>query len=173
LNKSNKVIIAGWVILLLAGCASRAKGQFVNLNLKVESKVTTKRTHPLHFKSVNVNSGHQSINWGSARMGTFHITALKHQSLLIRLDKPRFLYHEGAAFGSVIPVQLHVRYSYASHEPDDAVLLRSTPVVITLHTGHSAGPWRTVYLFIYGSLRIENVPAGIYSNKMVITLAYL
>jgi hypothetical protein len=161
------------MFLLLAGGVSRAEGQFVDLNLKVDSKVSTATTHPLHFKAVDINSGHEVIHWGSARMGTLHITAPKDQALLITLDKPTVLRHRNPAIERVIPVRLYVRYSYLLQKPDEAIPLRRSPAIITLHSERHPGPWRTIYIFINGSMNVGNIPAGIYANRMVITLAYL
>jgi len=166
-----KKIFAG--ALFIFGFATTIRAQFIDLNLNIDSKLTASTEQPLDFGTLATNSGRQAIDFGSLNMGIFSITALKNEILLINLNKPHELYHENPATKETIPIELLSRYGYAEHNYQNTYKLSNTSSIIKVNPNSEPGPWNTIYIFMYGSVNIGNVPDGVYSNDIVLNVEYL
>jgi len=147
--------------------------QFIDLNLNIDSKLTASTEQPLDFGTLTTNSGRQAIDLGSLKMGIFSITALEHELLLVNLDKPRELHNENNAVKATIPIRLFSRYGYSSRKYRDSYPLSETTNTIKVQPNPDPGPWNTIYIFMYGSINIGDIPDGVYSNNIVLDVEYL
>lgn len=163
------------LIASLLGCivAVPSYAQFIDLHLNVDSKLTANTKQPLHFGTLSTNSGKESIDLGSINMGVFSITGLENQLLLVTLKKPDKLYNENSAIKATIPIRLFTRYGYSAQDYHDSYVLPASTSKIKVKPNPEPGPWNTIYIFIYGSINIGNIPNGVYSNDIVLNVEYL
>lgn len=169
----NKLLVA---LLFALGCLilpQLTNAQFIDLQLEVDSEVTTSTEQPLDFGTLTTNTGHSAIGLGSIKMGVFSISALENQVLLVTLDKPTELHHANPAIEDVVPLELHARFGYSSQDYQSSYPLAETTTNIKVETNPEPGPWNTIYLFIYGSVNIGNIPDGLYSNDIVLDVEYI
>lgn len=147
--------------------------QFIDLQLDIESKVTAQTEQALDFGTLATNSGRRMIEFGGIDMGVFSISALENQILLITLDKPDELRHNNPAIENTIPLQLFSRYGYSSQNYRDSRPLPETISSIKVESNPEPGPWNNLYIFMYGSVDIGDVPDGIYTNQIILNLEYI
>jgi len=172
MSKPINILKSAAIGILLAGMvAMPASAQFLQLNLHVDSHLSVKESRLLKFKSMPVNSGQQAIEWGSVNMGTLSISVLQYQALYVKFDKPRVL-HNVNNDNVTIPDELHARYGYSRRDYKKAQALPDKSV-LTVQPNGGGSPWSSIYFFLYGSLNVQDIPAGIYTNHMVLTINYL
>lgn len=166
------------VVSLILGCGlcltpQESNAQFIDLTLEIDSEITARTEQPLNFGTLSTNSGRRSINLGSINMGIFSITALENQVLLVNMNKPKQLQHDNPAINDIVPIQLFSRYGYSPQNFQDSMPLAEGTGTIKVDTNPDPGPWNTIYLFIYGSINIGNIPNGIYANSIVLNVEYI
>lgn len=162
-------------VLTLTFCllSLTAQAQFLDLNLEIDSRLSTATDQQLTFMPQKINSGQNSIDLGSNNMGIFRITALEQQVLLLDLSLPDSLDHLNPAVKSKVPVELEIRYGYSSEEYDDSDYLSPGLTCINVRPDSGYGPWRAVYIFIYGSFDTQGIPPGTYMQDIVLTMEYI
>lgn len=164
-------------LVLLVGLSfaapAAANGQFMDLELRVNSKLSANTERPLHFGTLMPNSGRAEITLGSVNMGVFSVRALESQLLLVTLDKPDELYHDNPAVEETIPLELLSRYGYSAQNYQDSYPLPKASTSIRIAPTPGPGPWSMLYIFIYGSIDIGNVPEGTYDNEIVLSVEYI
>lgn len=170
---TKKVIL---FILLFGGSVflpEITNAQFIDLRLEIDSEITAQTERTLDFGTLSTNSGRRMIEFGSINMGIFSITGLENQMLLVTLDKPDALRHENPTVKDVIPLQLFARYGYSFQNYQTSRPLPETISSIKVEPNSDPSPWNTIYIFMYGSVDIGNVPQGTYSNQIVLSVEYL
>lgn len=161
-------------LLPLAGVIPHAaSAQFIDLTLEIDSRLSAQTEQMLSFGTLNTNSGSKVIELGDMGMGIFKITALETQLLLISLNKPKALYHQNPAVKANVPVQLSASYGYSAENYQNAVNFQSSSQIVTVKTDPEYGLWNTIYIFMYGVITIPDIPTGIYSNDIVLSVQYL
>ena len=160
-------------ILCIGSLPNTGHAQFIDLQLNIDSKLTSSTQQQLEFGTMVTNSGWQTIELGSLNMGIFSITGLENQTLLIDLQKPDQLLHDNPAIERTVPLQLFARYGYSAQEYQDSTPLTGNTARIKVDPNPNPGPWNTIYLFIYGSVDIGNIPEGMYSNEIVLNIEYM
>lgn len=162
-------------LLFALGCLipRYTNAQFIDLQLEVDSKVTTSTEQALDFGTLTTNTGRRAIGLGSINMGVFSISALENQILLVTLDKPTELRHDNPAIDDVVPLELFARYGYSSQNYQDSYPLPEATSNIKVESNPEPGPWNTIYLFIYGSVNIGNIPDGVYTNDIILDVEYI
>lgn len=163
----------GAILCLISCLTAPVYAQFIDLNLDVNSKLTASTEQMLDFGTLVTNSGRKSIEFSSLKMGIFSITALENEVLLINLEKPDKLQNENPSIKDRIPLNLLSRYGYSSRNYQETYDLSEATSIIKVKEDPEPGPWNTVYIFIYGSINIGNVPDGVYSNEVVLDVEYL
>lgn len=158
-------------ILLLFPSITRS--QFLDLRLDVDSELTASTEQPLNFGTLTTNSGQRHIKLGSMNMGIFSITALEHQLLLVTLDKPDVLRHDNPAIDATVPLTLYTRYNFSSKDYQTAKPLPEATSYLKVKSNPDPGPWNTIYIFMYGSVDIGDIPDGVYSNEIVLNVEYI
>ncbi|HKK46732.1 MAG TPA: hypothetical protein VJ964_14495 [Balneolaceae bacterium] len=161
------------ILLLVLGFSATIRAQFIDLHLNINSKLTASTVRPLDFGTLTTNSGRKAINFGSSKMGIFSITALENEVLLVTLLKPDKLHNENAAIKDTIPMELFSRYGYIAQNYQNSFRLTQTSSIIKVKPNPDPTPWNTIYIYMYGSVNIGNVPDGIYSNNIVLDVEYL
>lgn len=176
---SNSSDIASFCVLtivfvsLMLVTAQPTAAQFIDLRLDVDSELTASTEQPLDFGTLTTNSGRRMIDLGSMNMGVFSITALENQLLLVTLNKPDVLQHDNPAIKDTIPLNLFARYGFSYENYQGSTSLPEETNYIKVETNPELGPWNTVYIFMYGSINIGNVPDGVYSNEVVLNVEYI
>lgn len=163
-------IIFGLGFLILP---QHINAQFIDLQLEVDPEITTSTEQPLDFGTLTTNTGRRAIGLGSINMGIFSISALENQILLVTLDKPEELIHNNPAIQDIVPLDLYARYGYSSQNYQDSYPLPEVTNSIKVESNPEPGPWNTIYLFIYGSVNIGNIPDGVYTNEIVLDVEYI
>lgn len=161
------------VLLLHMASAGSAAAQFIDINLEIDSRISASTDQVLTFESQKVNSGQYVIDLGSSNMGVFRITALEQQLLLIGLDIPHRLQHINPLITETIPAELQMRYGYSPDEYDDSYPLAPGITHINVKPDSGYGPWRAIYIFIYGAFDTRNIQSGIYTGNITLKLEYL
>ncbi len=106
-------------------------------------------------------------------MGIFSITALENQILLVTLDKPTELRHENPGIDDIIPMELSSRYAYAARNYENSYPMSQTVSNIKVNSNSDSSPWNSIYIFIYGSVEVGNIPDGTYANEIVLNVVYM
>lgn len=166
-------LATAFFLFILVAIPLCTQGQFIDLRLRIDSELTATTEQQLSFGKLPSNSGRKSIELGSLNMGVFSITGLEKQRLLIDLQKPDQLIHDNPAIEETVPLQLFARYAYTAQGYDGSVPLTESTNSIKIKSNPDPGPWNTIYLFIYGSVDIGNVPDGVYSNQIVLNVEYI
>lgn len=164
-------LFLGITIIFLAAAPGYA--QFLNLELEIDAKLTAQTEQSLNFGTLQTNSGHQNISFGSTNMGIFSITALENQVLLITIDKPTHLNHSNPSIEDQIPLNIFTRYGYSAQDFQNSQQLIQSTQSLQVETNPEPGPWNSIYLFIYGSVDIGNISEGVYSNNIVLDVQYI
>jgi len=160
-------------VLLIFCSLFSATAQFINLQLEVDSKLTATTERPLDFGTIATNSGQRNIDLGSINMGVFSITALEKQLLLIKLGKPNYLRHDNPAIKDTVPLDLFARYGYDSQNYNDSAPLPEETNNIKVEYNSDPGPWNTIYIFMYGSITVDDISDGVYSNNIILNVEYI
>jgi hypothetical protein len=152
--------------------------QFINLQLKIEPELSATVEQNLDFGTVVTNSGEKFINLGDLSMGVFSIKAINTQSLYIELNAPDYLVNTNPLQNSRIPLNLNI--SYNNMGIDDAS--SSTPMddnsiyvkVYEESDGNiiNQDVWQIMYLYVYGSINVGNIPNGDYYGEVVLYVDY-
>ena len=167
----------GFVLLILFSFVSihDGYGQFVNVEINIEPRVNTTVEQSLNFGQAVVGSGLVEIPIGSPNMGIFQIRALRAQQLLLSVEVDDDLVHESPNIDARIP--LNLRASVTNVGLND--YRQSIPMSSTLQTLIVNPPpqapeavWSSIFVYVYGSLNISNVPVGTYRGQVLLTIIY-
>jgi hypothetical protein len=169
----NTFTVACLLILSLFVVPHNAHAQFIDVSLNVDSKLTASTERALDFGTLTANSGRQTIQLGSPNMGIFSITALENEMLLVTLTKPTQLRHEDAGIGRVVPLELVARYGYSLQNIQNSSLLPEAVSKIKVEPNTDPSPWNNIYIFIYGTVNIGNIPDGNYYNDIILNVEYI
>lgn len=161
------------VVILFFVSARTARAQFIDLQLDIDPKITAQTERPLNFGTLMTNSGRRMVELGSLNMGIFSITALENQMLLLTLDKPAELRHDNPAIDDIIPLELFSRYGYSTQNYENSYPLPDATSSIKVEPNSEPGPWNSIYIFMYGTIEIGDVPDGTYSNEIVLSVEYI
>jgi hypothetical protein len=165
------------IILFNLGITAAVSAQFINLRLTVEPELRATVIQPLDFGTQITNSGRTSIELGDANMGIFSVRAYHTQNIFIDLQYPDALENNEPGVTADIPLELGM--SFNNSGTDNAQ--NSTPlplneglVSITQNTTPEtdADVWKQMYIYVYGSIVIGNIPNGIYTGDIILNLDY-
>ena len=167
---------AVWLVLFLSLTTfvpRKATSQFLDLQLQVESRLTATTERPLNFGVLSSNTGTVQIELGDVNMGIFSVTALERQILLVELNTPDQLNHDNPAIDEPIPLNLNARYGYSTQNVANSYPLAEATNTLRVATNPDPGPWNTLYIFVFGSITIGEVPDGMYSNRILLNVEYI
>ena len=173
--KHSAYILLSFLILLIA--TSTTSAQFINLRLTIEPELRATVIQPLNFGTQVTNSGRTEIQLGDANMGIFSIRAFHTQNIYIELQYPEALENNEPRITANIPLELGMAYNNSgSDNPQNSTTLPLNEglVSITQNTTpeQEAEVWKQMYIYVYGSIVIGNIPNGIYTGDIILTLDY-
>lgn len=173
-NKPHTGHVAGIAIFVIMACLPTIlSAQFVQLRLDIKPKTTINARQMLNFGSFPVNSGTTTINLGDPNMGVFNMRAIKYQTLLIGYNKPSRLNHRNAAIEAHLPLQLDIDFGYSNDRFNDTSTLSESLQMITVKENNDKSFWNMLYVFLYGSVTVGDVPTGRYTNDVLINIHYM
>ncbi len=171
----NCKVISFFFILFLFH-AKVLTAQFINLQIQVESEISTTVEQDLDFGSLVSNVGEQTIELGDVRMGIFSIRAYHTQTIFVQLNTPEFLSHPNPAVSENIPLYLNVAYNNSGvNDSNRSIPLQGNSGYIEMSpstTTRTNDIWKIFYLYIYGYIDIGNIPNGEYSGSVQLVVAY-
>lgn len=150
--------------------------QFINLQIQVESEISTTVEQNLNFGSLVTNVGQQSIDLGDVNMGIFSVRAFHTQNIFIELHTPDFLRHPNPAISENIPINLNVAYNNSgTNNSDRATPLEGNSGFVDMNpsvTNDENDIWKILYLYVYGYIDIGNIPNGEYTGSVQLVVGY-
>lgn len=165
------------IILFILGIPSAASAQFINLRLTIEPELRATVVQPLDFGTQITNSGRTTIELGDANMGIFSVRAYHTQNIYIDLQYPEALENNAPGVVADIPLELGMSFNNTGTEnPQNStpLPLNEGLVSITQNTTPEteADVWKQMYIYVYGSIVIGNIPNGIYTGDIILNLDY-
>ena len=165
------------IICIFLGSTSNLAAQFINLRLTVEPELRATVVQPLDFGTQITNSGRTTIELGDANMGIFSVRAYHTQNIYIDLQYPDALENNEAGIAADIPLVLGMSFNNTGTEnPQNStpLPLNEGLVSITQNTTPEteADVWKQMYIYVYGSIVIGNIPNGIYTGDIILNLDY-
>lgn len=168
-------ILLSFLISIIVTSATSA--QFINLQLTVEPELRATVVQSLDFGTQITNSGRTEIQLGDANMGIFSVRAFHTQNIYIELQYPDALENNEPGVTAGIPLELGMAYNNSgSNNPQNSTTLPLNEglVSITQNTTPEleAEVWKQMYIYVYGSIVIGNIPNGVYTGDIVLSLDY-
>lgn len=153
----------------------QAYTQFMNLQIEVEPELSVTVLQPLDFGTVVINSGITEITPGDPSMGVFSIDAMNTQQLLVSFNKPAALTSRNPGQTGSIPIEINT--SYISYNNDSVQLstpIRRNPESFTISAApdRASDTWSRAYIYVYGSVDVQNIPEGQYTGELIINVTY-
>lgn len=169
-------IITGFLLLLvLIARPPESLAQFLNIQIDVEPSVDAIVEQRLDFGQMIAGSGLQEIPLGSPNMGVFHIRALRTQRMLISIDADPALIHANPNINASIPMEIFANYTndgIDNFRATNALSDQLEMIIVETPDNNPEAIWSGIYIYIYGSIDLRNVPLGTYSGKIVLTVVY-
>jgi len=154
---------------------SESKAQFLNIQIDVEPSVDTVVEQRLDFGQMVAGSGLQEIPLGSPNMGVFHIRALRTQRMLISIDADPTLTHSNPNVAVSIPMLIYANYTnngIDNFRISNALSDQLETIIVESPDNNPDAMWSGIYIYIYGSIDLRNVPLGSYSGNIILTVVY-
>ncbi len=153
--------------------------QFINLQIRIEPELSATVEQELDFGTFAINAGEQSIGISDVNAGIFSIRAYYTQNVFIDLILPPELTHINPAISDVIPIDLQLAYNNkGNRSSDEAVVLENNQGILPINeygeiiTSNSAEIWKEMYLFVFGSIYVNDIASGIYESDIVLSIEY-
>ena len=163
------------IILIICCLPVRAFSQFMNLQIEVEPELSVTVLQPLDFGTVVINSGIKEVAPGDPSMGVFTIDAINTQQLLVSFEKPDALTSQNTGRPGSIPIEINA--SYIKYNDDSVQLskpVRRNPESFTISAvpGEASNIWARAYIYIYGSVDVQDIPEGQYAGELILNITY-
>ena len=153
------------------------QAQFINLQLSIDAELTATVEQPLDFGTQLTNSGRVEIGLGDVNMGIFSIRAYRTQNVYIELSYPPALRPSSPEISAQIPLDLDIAYNNSgTNNVDNAQPLTSESGFIAISENTQAATnsdiWKQLYIYVYGAIEVGNIPNGIYTGDIVLTVDF-
>lgn len=153
------------------------QAQFVNLRLKIEPELTTTVEQDLTFGTLISNSGRTEIQLGDLNVGVFSIRAYHTQNVYMNLQFPSTLKSISNAITDEIPIDLRINYNNSGvNAPLNSKELVDNQGYISIHEQTNLiktnDIWKQMFIYVYGAINIGNVPNGIYTAEVILSIDY-
>ena len=168
-------LILSAIFISLFSCSIQA--QFINLQLKVEPELSATVEQDLDFGTLVTNSGRTEIQLGDVNMGVFSIRAFHTQNIYLNLQYPEVLRSDDPEINEEIPLQLGMSYNNSG----DNNAINSTNLVanngfVSIHEDteleNRNDIWKQMYIYVYGAIEVGNIPNGVYTGEIVLSVDY-
>lgn len=183
-KKLRNALISGLLVILLGFLSPfLAEAQFVNLSMEVETELSVVTIKDLDFGTAPVESGKLQIRPGDPGIGIFKVRGLRNLQLFISFDAPKKLRHAEPNVDASIPIDLKFAYNNRGHNNSRQATRidgRNTSLTLSGREGevnetlseYFKTEWANMYLYVFGTLNIGNIPAGIYKENITVTIEY-
>lgn len=151
--------------------------QFINLQIKIEPELSATVEQDLDFGTQISNSGRTEIQLGDVNMGVFSIRAFHTQNVYLNLQYPSLLTNNDPAVNATIPLELNIAYNNTgTNAIESAVQLAGNNGLVSVHERtelrNRNDIWKQLYLYIYGAIEVGNIPNGVYTGDIVLSVDY-
>lgn len=169
--------IALMVLFLAHPWAEQVYGQFINLQLRVEAELSATVEQDLDFGTQITNSGRTEIQLGDVNMGVFSIRAFRTQNVYINLEYPDVLTSSEPQVDAQIPLELNLSYNNSGTN----TISNSTPLpanngMVSVHEStrfeFDNEIWKELFIYVYGAIDVGNIPNGIYTGDIILSVDY-
>lgn len=166
-----------WILFLLIGIQETSLAQFINLQLKIEPELSAAVEQNLNFGTQVTNSGKTEIQLGDVNMGVFSIKAFHTQNVYLNLNYPNFLTNNTTGAEAEIPLELNLAYNNTgNNNPNNANTLSPSGGFVSIHEYTELESrndvWKQMYLYVFGSIEVGNIPNGTYTADIVLSINY-
>lgn len=163
------------ILLLILIQPAESQAQFLNVQIEVEPSVDSVVQQRLDFGQLIAGSGLQDIPLGSPNMGVFHIRALRTQRMMISIDADSQLSHANPNITASIPMEIYANYTndgIDNYRASNALSDQLEMIIVETPDNNPDAAWSGIYIYIYGSIDLRNVPLGTYLGEIVLTVVY-
>ncbi|WP_020402046.1 hypothetical protein [Gracilimonas tropica] len=166
------------LLFLFSACyVSPTSAQFINLQLKVEPELSATVEQDLDFGTQVTNSGRTEIQLGDINMGVFSIKAFHTQNVYLTLQYPESLESDNPANEAEIPLELNMAYNNTGQNSiNGADILSDNNGMVSIHEDTRLESrndiWKIMYIYVYGAINVGNVPNGVYTGDIVLSVDY-
>ncbi|MEQ8525862.1 hypothetical protein [Gracilimonas sp.] len=166
-----------YILLLVISLSPITKAQFINLQLKIEPELSATVEQDLDFGTLVTNSGRTEIQLGDVNMGVFSIRAFHTQNVYLNLQYPEVLRNENPAISDEIPLQLNMSYNNTgNNNAINSAPLTANSGFISIHDNtqleNRNDIWKQMYIYVYGAIEVGNIPNGVYTGEVVLSVDY-
>ncbi|MCH2450886.1 MAG: hypothetical protein MK198_12180 [Gracilimonas sp.] len=165
------------ILFLFPPLTEYVYGQFINLQLKVEAELSATVEQNLNFETQIANSGRTEIQLGDVNMGVFSIRAFRTQNLYINLEYPDALTPTDTQIDAEIPLELNLSYNNSgTNTVSNSTPLPSNKGMVSVHEStqleFDKELWKQLFIYVYGAIDVGNIPNGIYTGDIVLSVDY-
>ena len=169
------------VFFVLTSSTSLAvRAQFINFNITVEPELSTTVEQRLDFGYLVSNSGTKYIGTGDLDIGIFSIKAFYTQSIYVELISDDYLFPIDPSIPERIPLDLLISYnnSGVNNSINSIELINNqgfipiTSKSNSIRNTNANEIWAQLYLYIYGSIEVGDIPNGEYSTEILLLIDY-
>ena len=180
MNSGKTVSICVLALFFSLSIANRVPAQFINLQLKIEPELSASVVNDLNFGRIATNFGLKSVDIGDPNMGIFTIRAFRNQRIFVELINPDQLKHENPAINEGIPVLLQASVNNRGEDdyrnsfdiPMSGALFNVYDYPSGIQSRNTSDLWETVYIYVYGSIDVGNIPTGVYEGDVFLSVVY-
>ena len=162
-----------WLLLF---SMEEAHSQFINLQITIEPELSATVEQDLNFGTLVANSGVKEIRLGDVDMGVFAIRALRTQNIYLDLQYPTELISDDPRIEDTIPLELQMSYNnFGRNRASESIKLPPDGSFIPVHItdiNNSSEIWEEIFLYVYGTIAVGEVPNGNYSGQIVLLIEY-
>ncbi len=164
------------LIIFLIPLYGNCYAQFISFQISVEPEINTKVEQELNFGTFVSNSGKQEISLGDFNMGIFSIRALYTQNLFLLLEYPEELFNSNPKIQASIPIELSMAYSDSETQNlSKTTIANENRAFISI--SDLSGPatnevWKSVFIYVFGSVFINDIPNGTYVGDINLIIDY-
>lgn len=169
--------IRTYLLFILLFCVTSVSGtaQFINIQLTIEPELSTKVEQSLNFGTQVTGSGRHVVALGDPNMGVFSIKALYTQEIRISLISPDNL--TSLESNAQIPIDLNIAYNNRGKDiPEESILLTDKIGYTTIFdqnlTIQPDEVWQELFVYVFGSIEIGNVPNANYEGDVILNVEY-
>lgn len=173
-----KYITAIFFILVVSSFNS-VEAQFVNIQLTIEPELSATVVTELKFGTLIANSGESKVELGDPNMGIFTIRGFKSQKVFVSAVFPEALEHENPTIPANIPIDLTLSINNTGiNEYENSFQIESLNTLVNIHdssnsrSNSSTDVWETMYVYVFGSIFIGDIPNGTYDGNIMLTVQY-
>jgi hypothetical protein len=110
-------------------------------------------------------------------MGIFSVRAFHTQNIYIELQYPDALEINEPGIAADLPLELGMAYNNTGTDnPQNSTHLPLNKGLVSITQNTSleleADVWKQMYIYVYGSIVIGNIPNGIYTGDIILNLDY-